>query len=539
MLIVIVIINLGGSMTKRLKIKKSAGICLAALIISGSFGTSLSWASRQNYRDIEKVSNWAIKDVIEARDRGFLENRPELNPKGPITRAEFVRLIGQALDLAEARNKKQIFKDVAISSPYFDYINRSQENNIVRGSGDYFRPNDSISRQEMASIIDRALELSPASDPGFEDAGEISNWAQEPVRKVAASGIMKGSGKKFDPRGLVSREMAIVISMRARNFDRSLGENEEVSKENPHEFLDIADTAKYLISANDNPSVGSMNGDWSIFGLARSNIGLDNDYRDSYYKNVESYVKKKEGKLHRVKYTEYSRLILSLSAIGKDPRNVGGYDLVKPLSDFNTLTKQGINGPVFALLALDSKNYEIVKDPEIKEVTSREGLIRYILDRQLADGGWNLGENAESSDVDITAMAIQALSNYKDRQEVAGAIDRGIVLLSSLQREDGSYESWQSSNSESISQVIVATTALGINPHRDKRFIKNGRSALDALLSFKDPSGGFYHIKKGEDSNGGGQPGQVDIMATDQAMYAMVAYNRLIGQQAKLYDMSK
>lgn len=86
--------------------------------------------------------------------------------------------------------------------------------------------------------------------------------------------------------------------------------------------------------------------------------------------------------------------------------------------------------------------------------------------------------------------------------------------------------------------MIVALTGLGIDPHKDSKFIKNGHSAVDALLSFAAPEGGFYHVKQGGVGNGGAQPGEVDLMATDQAMYALVSYDRLVNGQTRLYDMT-
>ena len=94
------------------------------------------------------------------------------------------------------------------------------------------------------------------------------------------------------------------------------------------------------------PIVASVGGEWTVFGLARSGLNIPKEYFEKYYANVEKTLKEKSGILHRIKYTEYDRVILALTAIGKDVKNVAGYDLTKPLADFNTLIKQGINGPI-------------------------------------------------------------------------------------------------------------------------------------------------------------------------------------------------
>ena len=90
-----------------------------------------------------------------------------------------------------------------------------------------------------------------------------------------------------------------------------------------------------------NPQVGSIGGEWAVIGLARSGYEVPEEYYQKYYATVESYVESLDGKIHDNKYTEYSRLIVSLTSIGKDPSNVGGYNLLIPLGDFNKTTRQG------------------------------------------------------------------------------------------------------------------------------------------------------------------------------------------------------
>ena len=124
----------------------------------------------------------------------------------------------------------------------------------------------------------------------------------------------------------------------------------------------IKDTANYIQKTVKNPQVGSVGGEWAVIGLARSEFDIPDSYYDNYYKNVEAYVKAADGILHDKKYTEYSRVILGLTAAGYDPTDVAGYDLTTALGDFEKTIWQGINGPVFALIALDSDNYSM---PEI------------------------------------------------------------------------------------------------------------------------------------------------------------------------------
>lgn len=268
------------------------------------------------------------------------------------------------------------------------------------------------------------------------------------------------------------------------------------------------------------PTVNSTGGEWMVIGLARSGRTVP----AGYYDNVVEYVKAKADaneRLHPAKVTDNARVILALTAIGKDVTNVGGHNLLKGLDSMDYVQTQDINGPIFTLIALDSHNY-----PTMGDVT-REKLIQVILDAQLNDGGWNL--SAENADPDMTAMAIQALAPYyKTNETVKAAVDKALEALSALQRSDGGFDSWGTVNSESCAQVIVALTALGIDPTADSRFVKNGHTVLDALAGFYVTGGGFRHTAGGERND----------MATEQGYYALAAYYRFANTQTRLYDMS-
>lgn len=286
-------------------------------------------------------------------------------------------------------------------------------------------------------------------------------------------------------------------------------------------------TAGYLQAQVAEPGAASIGGDWLVFGLARSGVKVPQKYYDTYYNNVEAAAREKNGVLSERKYTEYSRTVLALTAIGKDPASVAGYDLLKPLADFEQVTKQGINGTIFALLALDSGNYEIPENPDAAVQATRQMYVDELLTRELPDGGWTL--TGGEPDVDITAMTLQALAKYHDQADVAAAVERGLAVLSSLQEQDGGYTSWGSSNSESVAQVIVALTELGVSLD-DERFVKNGITVEDALLRFAQESGAFVHVLDGS----GGDDG----MATEQAFYALAAIHRAETGKTTLYDMT-
>ncbi len=113
-------------------------------------------------------------------------------------------------------------------------------------------------------------------------------------------------------------------------------------------------TGAYLLKTVADPQVGSIGGEWAVIGLARSGYHIPQSYWDNYYQTVVDHVQDCKGNLHDKKYTEYSRLVLALTAIGADPTNVGGYNLLAPLGDYDKTIWQGVNGAAWALIALDS-----------------------------------------------------------------------------------------------------------------------------------------------------------------------------------------
>lgn len=283
------------------------------------------------------------------------------------------------------------------------------------------------------------------------------------------------------------------------------------------ETLPIEDTAKYLLEAVENPTVASIGGEWAVIGLTRSGVDIPNEFIETYLNNAKSYVNSKDGVLHSRKYTEYSRVILALTAVGENPENFQGFDLTMPLYDFDSTVFQGINGAVWALIALDSKDYgnDIIK----------KQYVDYILSKEINGGGWALSETSTEPEADLTAMTLIALAEYRENPSVASAVDRGVDVLSRLQTESGGYVSYDTETSESSAQVLTAISTLGIS-YKDSRFVKNGKTLMDNLMSYKNADGSFSHTDKS------------NLMATEQCFYAIVAAKRVEEQQTSLFDMS-
>lgn len=287
-------------------------------------------------------------------------------------------------------------------------------------------------------------------------------------------------------------------------------------------------TGAYLAGLR--PGTGQVGGEWLVLGLARSKTGLPVESKQAYLTELRKLVRENcndKNRLHNNKSTENSRVILALTSLLYNTGYFEGRDLLAGLSDMEYLKKQGINGPIWALIAFDSNGYEIpLLKGEGTQVT-REGLIAEILGSQLADGGFAL--SGKTGDADITGMAIQALAPYyKVREDIKEAVDKALDSLSNMQLPSGGYASWGEENIESNAQVLAGLSALGIDCRTDVRFLKGGNTLLDAILGFALEDGTFSHGTGGSET---------DLMATEQAYYALTAYYRFLEEKPSLYDM--
>lgn len=290
----------------------------------------------------------------------------------------------------------------------------------------------------------------------------------------------------------------------------------------------------YIQSAVSAPVVSYLFGEWAVLGQARAKVPLSEAYIAAYYEKVVAYVQKNMGadgvlvdpESRNPTVTDNERIILALTAIGKDPANVGGENLLKALQDKDIMkvtdtSNTDINGLVMGLLALNSRNY----------TSDTSWLVQAVLAQQNEDGSWSASADTKSvGDVDMTAMALQALAPYhKDggNETVNTAVEKALNWLS------GKYRSGYDS-SESCAQVVIALSALNLDANTDARFTKTveGKtlSVLGNLLQYRvAENGGFKHQFADK---------AVNEMATEQALCAMAAYARFTEKANALYDMT-
>lgn len=290
----------------------------------------------------------------------------------------------------------------------------------------------------------------------------------------------------------------------------------------------------YVQSAVSAPVVSYLFGEWAVLGQARAKVPLSEAYIAAYYEKVVAYVQKNMGadgvlvdpESRNPTVTDNERIILALTAIGKDPANVGDKNLLTALQDKDIMkvtdtSKTDINGLVMGLLALNSRNY----------TSDTSWLVQAVLEQQNKDGSWSASADTKPvGDVDMTAMALQALAPYyKDggNETVNTAVEKALNWLS------GKYRSGYDS-SESCAQVVIALSALNLDANTDARFTKTmegkALSVLGNLLQYRVvENGGFKHQFADK---------AVNEMGTEQALCAMAAYARFTEKANALYDMT-
>lgn len=322
---------------------------------------------------------------------------------------------------------------------------------------------------------------------------------------------------------------------------------------------------EYLLSGENLENAADSDLDWYVLAMAR--MGCEDHYQayaNAMKQKIAAWYAREE-KIDANQATIWHRLILTLLAMGEDPTKLVGtdgnvinlvadgiYDRGKTIS----LGEQGLNGYIWGLIALDSMQYAVPQGA----YDTRDSILTAILAAQNEDGGFGLG--GAVSDVDMTAMAVQALAPYdlyaKERKKekdspktaqneenissvsafdevdaalyprIEEAVEHALLFLQAHQQKNGAMGNEDEAVLESTAQTIVALSALKIDSKTEKTFIQNGKTLLDGLLSFQCADGSFRHLADEEEGNS---------LSSAQAAYALTAYVRVLYQANSLYDM--
>lgn len=285
-------------------------------------------------------------------------------------------------------------------------------------------------------------------------------------------------------------------------------------------------TLAYILSAVEDPDLGSTHGEWAVLAEARGKKSAPAWY-SLYASNIADYLEEHGSFSKRGTYT---RVVLAFTALGQDASNLKlhgtTYDLTAKLlekkADGNYYAAAGISTvSAFNLIALDSRPYAS-SNTEI-----RDAIVDHLLSIQRETGAWSDRSDNSNNSVDATAMVLQALARYQSNAAVRAATDKALTWLSSVQTSTGF------GSAEADAQVIVALSALDIDCMTDERFTKSGANVMKNLLRYAEANGNFVHDRS-DDTTADNE------MSTEQAAYALVAYwrfkNRASGMRA-LYDM--
>ncbi|MGG2934555.1 DUF4430 domain-containing protein [Bacillus pacificus] len=254
--------------------------------------------------------------------------------------------------------------------------------------------------------------------------------------------------------------------------------------------------------------------DWVALGLSRSGKNVPIEAKLNYVKAVTEKVEKR---INRFSATDLARTIIMMNAMNADPKMVGEHNLVQKLYESDKVNS--VTGYTFALLAFDTKKYEIPVDSK----WNRVALVDALLNAQHTDGGWTY-DSASSKDsagsVDVTGMVLSALAPYQDRADVKPAVQKAVAYLYNEQLENGGFSADGQENSNSAAQAIIGLSLVkDVDQNRLHKAVQN-------LLSYQLPNGEFKWLPGDQTGSG---------MATEQALLALLQFKD-IGKS--IYDWS-
>ncbi|PFB22917.1 DUF4430 domain-containing protein [Bacillus cereus] len=254
--------------------------------------------------------------------------------------------------------------------------------------------------------------------------------------------------------------------------------------------------------------------DWVAVALSRSGKNVPIEAKLNYVKSVTEKVEKR---INRFSATDLARTIIMMNAMSADPKNVGGHNLVQKLYESDKVNS--VTGYAFALLAFDTKKYEI----PVESKWNRVALVEALLNNQHTDGGWTYnssGSKDSASSIDVTGMVLSALAPYQERSDVKPAIQKAVAYLYNEQLQNGGFSADGQENSNSTAQAIIGLSLVkGVDQNRLHKAMQN-------LLSYQLSNGEFKWLPSDQNGNG---------MATEQALLALLQFKEM---GKSIYDWS-
>ena len=330
--------------------------------------------------------------------------------------------------------------------------------------------------------------------------------------KALKSGKVTVTGTPFDETGSCKPVSFDVVV--TKDGEEPQGDALAMAKE------DIAHGVQYL----QGKSLENYENEWNIFSILRSGETIEQGKLDKYY---ESVVKQLNTSSKNMRVTDLARVALALEAMGKNPTDVGGFNVLEAIYNHEKMMTDSSNCPIFGLLALDGRNYEIPEDAK----WSRKDIVTQILKFQKASGGFGLAIEGDTTSIDMTGMALQALASYYNDSaypEVKPAVDKALKHFKDSITTNAGFLDLGSENSCTTAQVLTAVSALNIDPTvKENGFVQNGNNMISNLHTYKKDAGFAWQATM-----------QGQEMATQQVTYALVAYQRMAEGQTRLYDFT-
>ena len=174
-----------------------------------------------NFTDLGSVQ-WAQPAINYLVSAGIINGRSNtiFDPNASVTRAEFAKMVCATFGISATPNAAQTFVDVSPSDWFYGYVQAAAANGIVNGvSETAFDPNATITREQMAAMLYRAIEatgnlakLPAGTATVFADEAQIADYAKIYVSALNAAGVINGtSATTFEPKATATRAQAAAI----------------------------------------------------------------------------------------------------------------------------------------------------------------------------------------------------------------------------------------------------------------------------------------------------------------------------------------